>query len=386
MNKTNWTFARAGFAIALVALCSTGVAEPPTSVPTSRPAATQSAPRPRPASPQVNADGTVTFRVFKPSASKVEVWGDWPAPAGGPMTQDADGVWSLTVGPIAKGLWAYTFRFDGQDNTDRANPIWKPSREVVSSVLDLPANAPWDRQPQVAAGDVRLHVYDSTTLKRVRRLRVYTPAGYDASKDDYPVLYLLHGSGDNESTWTEFGRANVILDNLIAGGTVKPMIVVMTDGHAIGGGDPAGRQANVEAFVKDLLTDVMPLVHARYRVRAGTENCAIAGLSMGGNEALIAGLRHPELFGWVGGMSSAIRDPERDLGTVLSAKTENKQPKFKLVWVSCGKDDFLLSANRHFDSLLTEWKVAHTYRETSGTHSWPVWRQNLVDLAPLLFH
>ena len=215
---------------------------------------------------------------------------------------------------------------------------------------------------------------------------MYTPAAFDPkSAEQYPVLYLLHGSGDNEAVWTEFGRANVILDNLIAAKKALPMIVVMPDGHANGGDySPEARGHNDENFERDLLGDVIPFVEARYPIKPDREQHAIAGLSMGGNQAILVGLNHRDLFAWVGGMSSGIREREKPLASFWSDPVSDKTP-LRLLWLSIGKDDFLLKDNQAFDALLTERRVPHEYAETAGNHRWMVWRRNLTDLAPRLF-
>lgn len=342
--------------------------------------------RPAPiVSPQVHADRTVTFRLRAPNAREVKVGGEWGD--GAAVVKDESGVWSATVGPLAPDLYGYSFNIDGVTMIDPANTWVKPMRSATTSVLDVPGQkpTPCEPLPGVARGTVHLHDYQSKALGRARRLRVYTPAIYETqNKTRFPTLYLLHGSGDNEATWTEFGRAHVILDNLIAAGKAQPMILVMTDGHALTSNVPNSRGQNTLAFERDLLQDVMPLVEARYRIRADRNHRAIIGLSMGGNQALIIGLNHRDLFAWVGGMSSSIREPEASLSKYFEAPNNPKTP-LRLLWIAIGKDDFLLKENQHFTALLTGKKVRHEYYETQGNHSWPVWRRYLTALAPRLF-
>ncbi len=342
-----------------------------------RPASTQSL---RIVSPEVLSDRRLTFRYYAPHAAQVEIWGDWPTPNGGVMSRNDAGVWSLTLGPVPAGIWSYNLKVDGQYTTDPGNPRIKFSSYRNASVIEFPGNFPWDRHEGVPHGIIHLHDYVSTAIGGTRRLRVYTPPGYGTdSAASYPVLYLLHGSGDNESSWTEFGRANVILDNLIAAGSTTPMIVVMTEGE-VPTDTADGRTTRVDGFSKDLLGQVMPMVNSQYRVRAGAESCAIAGLSMGANQALMIGLHHPEQFAWVGGMSSAIHDP-----VPAFADASLLPGAFRLIWLSCGVDDRLLPLNRGVHQLLLSRKVQHQYTETPGRHAWPVWRNNLITLAPLLF-
>ena len=349
------------------------------------PAATTAAtPRPTPlVSPEIHADNTVTFRLKAPDANKVALWGDLSGNA--ELDKDENGVWTTTIGPLAPDIYGYSFRVDGRSLLDPQNTWAKPSRAIDTSVLEMPGAppVPYDYQPNVAHGEIHLHDYDSKSLGKVRRLRVYTPPHYN-QKSRYPILYLLHGSGDNEATWTEFGRANVILDNLIAARKAVPMIVVMTDGHAASDYAPDARGRNASDFERDLLGDVMPFVENRYRVKKGRENRAIAGLSMGGNQALLIGLNHRDLFASIGAMSSAIREPEKPLAAFWADPNSAKTP-LRLLWLSIGTDDFLIKENRAFDALLTTRKVPHQYIETTGGHTWTNWRRYLAALAPRLF-
>lgn len=347
------------------------------------------APPPRPAplvSPEIHPDRTVTFRLKAPAAAVVNMWGDWDG-KGHDLTKDAAGIWSITLGPLPPNLYAYSFKLDGLTLADPQNAWLKPMRQPNNSVLRVPGDAPvpLNHLAGVARGTVHLHDYDSKSLGVSRRLRVYTPPGYEGAADTrFPVLYLLHGSGDNESTWTEFGRANVILDNLIAAGKARPMILVMTDGHASSSGAPEARQKNASDFERDLLGDVMPLVESVYRIRAGRESHAIAGLSMGGNQSLLIGLNHRELFAWVGGMSSAIRNPEQPLASFWADPVSAEFP-LRLLWLKIGRDDFLIEENRRFNQLLEEKKIPHDYAESDGGHTWPNWRAYFAELAPRLF-
>jgi enterochelin esterase-like enzyme len=351
---------------------------------TNRPAFT-----PPPNSPEVHADHTVTFRVRATKATEVSVSGEWPEGAK-PMTKDDSGVWSVTVGPLDPDVYGYTFSIDGFRALDPMNPGVKPMRSPTTSILEVPGNPPrvWEFQ-DVPHGTVRLHDYQSQALGRLRHLRVYTPPDYEHGNRRYPVLYLFHGSGDNDATWTVFGQAHWILDNLIAAGKAKPMIVVMTDGHAYSPqftGMPSTNMIsrNVLDFERDLLGDVLPLVEAHYRVRKEAASRAIAGLSMGGGQSLTIGLNHPELFSWVGGFSSFVRDPENAVGKAL-ANPQVTNKKLKLLWIACGKDDRLMENARQLDELLKKNHIRHEFLETKGNHSWPVWRRYLADFAPLLF-
>ncbi len=339
---------------------------------------------------EVHSDRTVTFKFTSPKASEVSVGGDFGK--GGAMTKGEGGVWSVTVGPLEPNIHSYNFRVDGQQVADPLNNRSKPQRSGIANVFEIRGDKPsiWDRQ-DVPHGVVHLHEYDSKATGTTRRLRVFTPPGYEATADQrFPVLYLFHGSGDNEATWTDFGRAHVILDNLIAAGKAKAMIVVMPDGHTL---PPVPRDSpkaaevrnkNVGNFEADLLSDVMPFIEETYRTRADRESRAIIGLSMGGNQSLLIGLNHLDLFAWVGGMSSAVREPDTQLAPFFKeASTANE--KLRLLWIACGKDDFLIKENQSLHAMLTEKQVTHTYAQTAGAHSWPVWRRYLAEFAPLVF-
>jgi enterochelin esterase family protein len=220
-------------------------------------------------------------------------------------------------------------------------------------------------------------------------MHVYTPPGYDnATGASYPTLYLFHGSGDNDACWTELGRAHWILDNLISQGKARPMIVVMTDGHArlaeaVGTAAPEGANRN-QVFEKDLLGEVVPFVESNYRVQADRLHRAIIGLSMGGGQSLGIGLNHLELFAWVGGMSSAMRDPQSALPQ-LFADPSRANADLRLLWVACGRDDRLVVRAREFSEILKSNGIRHEYVESAGGHAWGVWRKYLAEFAPLLF-
>jgi enterochelin esterase-like enzyme len=348
-------------------------------------------------SPEVQPDRHVTFRLRAPAAKEVKVLGEWGA---GPtaMVRDEQGTFSVTVGPLAADIYGYSFSVDGFQTLDPANPALKPMRSPRTSILEVPGEPPRLHEFQnVPHGTVRVHEHRSRSLGRLRRLHVYTPPGYDAdSAQRFPVLYLLHGAGDNDATWTVFGHANQILDNLLAAGKVNPMIVVMPDGHAATPGQPpgaapgrppgagGGMSRNIESFQSDLFDDVIPLVEASYRVRAQADSRAIAGLSMGGGQSLTIGLNHPDRFAWVGGFSSAVFSPETTLaGAVKDAKATNAA--LRVLWIACGKDDRLIENNQRLSALLKEKKINHEFLTTDGSHSWPVWRRYLADFVPLLF-
>ena len=341
-------------------------------------------------SPELLSDRRVTFRLRAPQAREVTVSGEW---GGKPqeLAKDEQGIWSATIGPLAPEIYGYSFTVDGLRIADPGNPALKPMRSPTTSILEVPGQPPLLHEFQeVPHGTVRHHWYASKSLGVRRSLHVYTPPGYDKETQiRYPVLYLFHGSGDNDATWAVLGRAHLIIDNLLAQGKVRPMVVVMTDGHAAlpqltGGVTPNMISRNVEDFGRDLLEDVLPFVESNYRVKKERTQRAIAGLSMGGGQSLTIGLNHLDLFAWVGGFSSFLRNPETTIAKVLTdAKGTNE--RLKLLWIACGKDDRLIEQAQEMSALLKQKDIRHEFLTTEGNHSWPVWRRYLADFAPLLF-
>jgi len=335
-------------------------------------------------SPEIHPDRTVTFRLRAPDAKDIKVAGEWP---GGPVSlTNQDGLWSTTLGPLEPDIYGYSLTIDGVSLVDPNNPWVKPMRAARTSVLEVPGEPArlWEIQA-VPHGTVHEHVYFSKSLDARRRLHVYTPPGYEKDTASYPVLYLFHGSGDNDATWTVTGRAQFISDNLLAQHKTKPMIIVMTDGHAFNANPTQITtnliNRNVEVFSDDVLKDVMPLVESLYRTKAGRDNRAIIGLSMGGGQSLSIGLLHRDQFAWVGGMSSYLPNTEK----IVSDAFPDSKSNLKLLWFACGKDDRLVDNARQLSTALKAKGIAHEFKETPGNHSWPVWRRYLGDFMPLLF-
>ena len=260
-----------------------------------------------------------------------------------------------------------------------------------------PAQAPAYLQVRnVPHGTVKSHEYKSKSLGTDRKMMVYTPPEYEKSTVRYPVLYLLHGAGSDETSWTQRGQAQVILDNLIAEGKLKPLVVVMPFGFAAARapgaarGDAAENKMQREGFAKDFLDDVIPMVESTFRVYADRDHRAIAGLSLGGAQALALGLSHTELFSRVAAFSPAMgagNNPATggvDFEMVLADSTTiNSQLRF--LWVSCGTEDTLFESVRQFSNQLSQHKVEHIWKVTGGAHAYPVWQRNLNDVAPMLF-
>jgi len=248
----------------------------------------------------------------------------------------------------------------------------------------------------VPHGTVRTEAYKSKSLGTDRKVVVYTPPDYDKASNRYPVLYLLHGAGSTETSWTERGKAHVILDNLIADGKLKPLVVVMPFGYAFaraagaGRGDAAENKQQREGFQRDLLEDVIPMIDARFRVYGDRDHRAIAGLSLGGGQSLAIGLSHTDLFSRVAGFSSALgagTNPETggvDFEKVLADSAHiNKQ--VKLLWMGCGTEDTLFESNAAFADMLSKHKIEHIFRVTGGAHTFAVWQRYLNEVAPLIF-
>ena len=337
-------------------------------------------------SPEVKADRTVTFRLLAPKVTQAAVNGEF----GGrqPMTKDDSGFWSVTVGPLDPDIYSYTFDVDGVTTVDPRNGYVKTGRST-SSLVQVPGESPafYDAR-EVVHGAVTVQWYPSKSLNTLRRMHVYTPPGYDAAeKTQYPVVYLLHGSGDDDSGWTWIGRANFIADNLIAEHKAKPMIIVMPMGHAIPPPKPGegaeGYIRNASAFQDDLLKDVIPFVEKHYRVNADAGHRAIVGLSMGGGQSLAVGLTHLDLCAWIGAFSSGGNLRGKTDNLLADAGDVNK--KLRLLWIACGKQDFLFKINQQFDEMLTERKVTHEFHVTEGSHTWRLWRPYLRDFLQRIF-
>ncbi|MEO5915057.1 MAG: alpha/beta hydrolase-fold protein [Luteolibacter sp.] len=336
-----------------------------------------------PESPQILKDNRVTFRFEDPTAETVMLKGIRRTLV--EMKRNKKGIWSVTVGPMDPGIYDYSFMVDGDQVIDPSNAAVKPEVNPDTSTLEITTNTPLFYQwRDVPHGTIHLHEYYSQSLKRLRHVRVYTPPGYDQETErHYPVLYLFHGTGDTEATWTEFGHAHLIMDNLIADGKALPMLIVMPDGHADLQEEEGDHKANFVKFEADVLGSVVPLVDSSYRTIATSAGRAINGLSMGGMQSLEIGINHPDMFAWIGGMSAYVPDPTDLISKGLGNKQLNDE--IKLLWISIGKDDFLLKDAEKFHALLEKHGIRSQWTLTEGTHEWSVWRSYLRDFAPLLF-
>jgi enterochelin esterase family protein len=336
-------------------------------------------------SPEVAADRSVTFRVKAPNAQKVEVSIEGEQKKR-PMTKGADGVWTLTTEPLAPALYGYTFQIDGTGFVDPANGLLKTNLMSPNSMVLVPGEkpSPWEHTA-VPHGTLHRHFYESAATNDKRDFFVYTPPNYNPKKK-YPMLALLHGFSDGADGWSTVGKANLIFDNLIASGEMRPMIVVMPLGYGMAWADmmkrmrePKTWKANVEGFSKALLEEVIPAVEKGYKIEKNREKRAIAGLSMGGTESLTVGLNHLDKFAWVGAFSSGgIQGKPSETFPQLS---EKDNARIRKLWIACGKDDFLIKNNREFVDWLKSQKIEHTWIETEGAHTWLVWRLYLGDFV-----
>lgn len=368
-------------------------------------------------SPEINADNSVTFRVLAPQAQKVQITGDmlptrkidtpmgkYDAPGVADLVKDDKGVWSFKTGKLPSELYTYNVVVDGVRTLDPSNVYCvRDVTNLFSMLLIGGGQGDWYRVKEVPHGTVSKIWYNSPTAGLKRRLTVYTPAGYETSKEKYPVLYLLHGIGGDENAWSELGRAAQILDNLIAAGKAKPMIVVMTNGNisqeAAPGETPNGFTVPTLMLPKTMdgnfelaFPDVIKFIESNYRVKADKNDRAIAGLSMGGCHSLYISANYPDTFGYVGLFSAAINKQQKsgveservydDLDGKL-AKLFAAKPK--LYWIGIGKTDFLYKDNADFRAKLKAKGYPFTYMETEGGHIWRNWRIYLTEFAQKLF-
>lgn len=335
-------------------------------------------------SPEVHQDHRVTFRLRAPQAKQVELEAGF-IQGNQPMKKDGNGLWSITLGPAKPDIYEYVFNVDGLSVVDPSNSWLKVWLRNSRNLVEIPGDEPmFYEEQQVPHGTVHIHKYQSISLGVPRQLYLYTPPGYETNlQTKYPVLYLFHGYGDTEDAWTGVGRANLIMDNLIAKNKTKPFIIVMPYGHTPSSPPVMRSIGRYEAFEKDLIEDVIQFVQKCYRVSTEQKNRAVAGLSMGGGQSLTIGLGNLDLFGWVGAFSSAV--PQQESLDKLLAKPESINKNLKLLWIGFGRQDFLFEANQKFLERLRTEKIKYVSHITEGGHEWRLWRNYLNELAPLLF-
>jgi len=340
-------------------------------------------------SPEARPDGQVVFRFYAPAAHAVAVQGlRNHAPVA--MVKGKDDVWTTTVAGLAPDMYSYSFNVDGATALDPRNRDIKRwiTSESGFEIVGTPPPA-WALQA-VPHGTLHRHLYTSAVARREAAFLVYTPPGYDPRSDrTYPVVYVLHGYGDDEGAWSENGHAHLIADSLLARGAMKAAILVMPNGHPRP--IPTTREkdysaANLAAMQDAIIQELLPLIERDYRVSRVPAERAIVGLSMGGGQSLTIGLGHPELFQWVGGFSSAAPNEDLDARFAgLLQATKKHEPSPRLLWIAIGKDDFLLKQNQTFTAWLTANNVPFKWKLTDGGHEWTNWRAYLEEFLGQIF-
>jgi enterochelin esterase family protein len=346
-------------------------------------------------------DRRVVFRIYAPHAGRVIVTGDWLDGPPRALEKNDSGVWTATAGPLAPDFYSYSYFVDEVRTADPRNPVIKQGIVFVENMFFVPGDeAAFQANAPVPHGQIRQGWYQSATLKSQRRLHVYTPPGYEGSTDRYPVLYLLHGGGDDDSGWSTIGRAGFILDNLIAAKQAVPMVIVMPNGSLprpadlpppVPGAapDPKVMARMQERFEHELMKDVIPFVEREYRIRSDREGRAIAGLSMGGGHTTQVITQHPEAFSYVGIWSMGIRpDAVADFESRASgflSKADDVNRGIRVLWLAVGEKDFALPWTKALSEALNRHGIRHDLHISGGGHTWLNWRVYLRDFATRLF-
>ena len=366
-------------------------------------------------SPEIHANKTVTFRLQAPQATTVELAGDFlptqkmetpmgefDAPGRAQLVKNAAGVWEYTTsGPLSPEFYSYSFHLNGATINDPNNPYVSRDIATLTSIFIIDGGiADLYKVNNVPHGTVARRWYQSPKLNLTRRVTIYTPPGYESSTEKYPVFYLLHGAGGDEEAWIALGRSTQILDNLIAQGKAKPMIVVMTNGNAGQTAAPGESDrglykpsfmgdTRMDGAFEESFPDVMNFIETNYRTLDNKANRAIAGLSMGGFHSFHISKEYPDKFDYVGLFSSALGVNNDTTSPVYSNLDEKLKKQFatppKLYWIACGTADFLYQANLDYCKKLTDNKYPYTYYETGDGHIWKNWRIYLTEFAPMLF-
>jgi enterochelin esterase-like enzyme len=361
-------------------------------------------------SPEVNSNGSVTLRLLAPKATEVLLQGNWAGGRGVAMTKDNSGVWTITTAPLQPELWAYTFSVDGVRSLDPRNyNVARDGVGFMNTVL-VPGDFSAMLQPKaVPHGSMKAMWFQSTEMKAARRMFVYTPPGYEEGTEKYPVLYLLHGSGGDEDAWPTMGIANIIMDNVIALGKAKPMIVVMPNAYAnemasldyagprgwappgVGSGGSVGGPPPMDNE-KAIITDIIPFVEKNFRTLPGRENRALAGLSMGSGITMTVGLKRLDVFASIGLLSAGgLRDttaglaPLEKINPKIVSDPAGTAKQLRLLFFSCGTEDPRIDGMKKAAKLLNASKIPTVMKPYPGEHEWKVWRHSLVDMSQLLW-
>lgn len=362
-------------------------------------------------SPEIREDNSVTFRLYAPKAVTVRLTGDFlphhiadnngyvtEVPIWVDMKEGKDGIWEYTTEPLAPELYSYMFRVDGLPFTDPSNQFRHRDMTVWTNYFLITGE---EGTPgymysvnKVPHGNVARVWYDSPTLGMSRRMSIYTPPGYEDSKEKYPVLYLCHGAGGDENSWLDFGRAAQILDNMIAAGKAKPMIVVIPNGNPVCAAAPGDWDAGLyqasmsgaprqgmeaKASIPEAFPDIMKYMEKHYRILKGPKNTAMCGLSMGGGHTALTTAMYPDKFGYIGVFSGAVFKNDIDK---LAPLFENNP---KLYFVACGTADPIAKFSFEFADALAEKGYPHETLWTDGAHTWKNWRNYLMIFAEQLF-
>lgn len=349
---------------------------------------------------KIHSDNKVTFQIYAPNADNVLLGGtDMPSVAMGTSLSKMDnGVWTVTVGPVDPGSYRYNFIVDDISLLDPKSTKISESNANVWSLFHISGSDFMDTK-EIPHGAIAEITYYSKSLKRFRRMHVYTPPGYELGEGIYPVFYLLHGAFDCDDSWSTVGRAGIILDNLIADNQAKPMVMVMPTGHTgpFSFGRPRGDSSTppVDEFLLDFENDIKPYIEANYRIYKDRQNTAIAGLSMGGSHTLNIAIPHLKDFAYIGVYSSGIFGITGNFGGDQSGPSWEEQhiedlnsdakEGLELFWFATGKDDFLVETSRATVEMFKKHGFDVIYKESAGGHTWINWRDYLNEFAPQLF-
>lgn len=353
-------------------------------------------------SPEIATDGTVTFRIKAPRAAEVLVSAsvgtlavkppgtvkDAPDQWSMPMQKGADGVWTLTIGPLEPEIYRYAFLVDGMRALDLANPKLNAGGTIPWSYFEIAGEPPrFDQLRDVPHGSFQFRTYRVSESKALHTVVIYVPPDYDRDpRRKFPVLYLFHGGGDSQEGWMRLGAVAAIEENLLAAHQARPMLVVMPYGDI--DGDATALDA-IETFGRELFDDVIPIVEKNYRVDASREGRAVAGLSMGAGQAFTLGLRHLDQFAWVAEFSAgAFGSPKFDLETQVPGLLKDPaavNARLKLLFLGCGTEDTRYAPHLKLDQLLQSSGIHHEFHGTPGEHEWKAWRHLLAELMPELF-